>query len=110
MPCNSSHNCMCCDMIMDSDNLNINGRRVKTAHGNCGTYNIVYLVQCSVCKMAYVGRTIKPLRTRISQHHAKFYDLVGGKPFDSSNDEFSLALQNETTLLMKQLYLSSALQ
>ena len=48
-PCGVSK-CMCCNLLMHADSLRVNGKYVRCAPGNCKTYNIVYLVQCSLCK------------------------------------------------------------
>ncbi|OCT56125.1 hypothetical protein XELAEV_18001963mg [Xenopus laevis] len=36
-------------------------------YANCGTCNIVYLITCN-CGLQYVGKTIRPLRKRVSEH------------------------------------------
>ncbi|OCT99760.1 hypothetical protein XELAEV_18005541mg [Xenopus laevis] len=36
-------------------------------YANCGTCNIVYLITC-YCGLQYVGKTIRPLRKRVSEH------------------------------------------
>ena len=59
-PCHKK-NCKCCNMILDKDSITVNGRRVKSAPGTCKNYNIIYLVQCSICKKNYVGRSVNSL-------------------------------------------------
>ena len=36
--------------------------------GNCKSNNVVYLVQCSLCHKAYVGKTVNPLHCRMNGH------------------------------------------
>lgn len=44
-------------------------------HSNCGTRGVVYLMVC-VCKVLYVGKTIKELRQRLGDH---LYYSTNGK-------------------------------
>ena len=37
-------------------------------HVQCGTSNIVYLLECTKCFEMYIGETKRPLRERISEH------------------------------------------
>ena len=53
---------------------------------------IIYLVQCSLCKKLYSGRTVNTLRTRIGQHRTSFYALLNEKPVDLTDDEHSLGV------------------
>ena len=36
---------------------------------SCTTNNVVYMIKC-VCGLAYVGKTLRPLKTRISEHRS----------------------------------------
>ena len=86
-------NCMNCAIVLDRDHIYVNGKRINSAPGLCSTYNIVYLVQCQICKKCYVGRTINTLRNRIGQHRTHFYEIVDGKNVDiSKDDDYSLGV------------------
>jgi len=89
VPCRGK-NCKCCEQITDQETLTINGMLVKTAPGSCTTYNIVYLVICTLCHQAYVGRSIQLLRKRIGQHRTKFYSILKGSKIDPLDDDFAL--------------------
>ena len=91
IPCKVSK-CMCCNLIMDVDSLRVNGKHVRCAPGNCKTYNIVYLVQCSLCKKAYTGRSIQPLHERLNGHRSKYYEIIEGRASDVTDDEHSLGI------------------
>ena len=90
-PCNKKK-CKCCPMVMSKDSTSINNQKVKSAPGNCKSYNIVYLVQCDLCKKGYVGRTINCLHERMNGHRSKYYDLIAGKHVDITSDDYSLGL------------------
>ncbi|KAL5255716.1 hypothetical protein ACHWQZ_G011068 [Mnemiopsis leidyi] len=90
-PC-QRRNCKCCSMILSKDSITTNGKRIRSAPGNCKTYNIIYLVQCSICKKNYVGRTINNLHKRMDGHRSKFYEIIDGRAVDITSDEYSLGV------------------
>ncbi len=79
-------------MIMSKDSIKINGQKAKSAPGTCKTYNVVYLVQCSLCKKAYVGRTVNCLHKRMDGHRSKFYEIIDGRAVDITHDDYSLGV------------------
>lgn len=64
-------------------------RTIKCSGGNCTSNNLIYGAQCSHCGVAYIGKTVQPLRNRISQHRSKIGKL-GTSTLDV-NDDNSLA-------------------
>jgi hypothetical protein len=54
----------------------INGVKIKPAPGSCSSYNIIYIVLCSLCVKKYVGRTVQQLRFRMNGHRYNFYCLL----------------------------------
>lgn len=42
---------------------------------NCDTRNVVYLLECSICGMQYVGETETPFRYRFNNHKAHISSL-----------------------------------
>ena len=85
-------NCKCCQLISGEDSMTVNGTLVKAAPGICTTYNIIYMFICNCCSQVYIGRSVRPLNTRTGEHRRKFYELLGGKKIDPSDDEYSLGL------------------
>ena len=77
-------------MNWKEDTIKCNDVVVKTAEGNCSSYNIIYLVSCSLCNECYVGRSTRPLKCRISEHRQHFYKIIKGENFDPNSDEFAL--------------------
>ena len=78
-------------LISGEDSMTVNGKLVKAAPGICTTYNI-YMFVCNCCSQVYIGRSVRPLNTRTGEHRRKFYELLGGKKIDLSDDEYSLGL------------------
>ena len=35
---------------------------------NCNSINVIYMIECTKCKLVYIGQTSNPLRYRITQH------------------------------------------
>ena len=90
-PCNAK-NCKCCEMTTNQESFTINNKLVKSAPGNCKSYNVIYMVTCTLCDLAYVGRTTRFLRSRIQEHRASYYNILKGNKIDPLNDNFSLGL------------------
>ena len=77
-------------MISTEELLNLNDIPIKCAEGSCGSYNVIYLVRCSICNKYYVGRTVRALRTRIGEHRQHYYKIIKGVKFDIDNDDYAL--------------------
>ena len=88
-PC-KARNCMCCEMITDQQSFSQNNSVVKSAGGSCSSYNIVYLVICTICQKFYIGRSTRPLKTRIGEHRRNYYRIVEGNQYDTDSDEYCL--------------------
>ena len=83
---------MCCNLLMGVDSLRLNDKLVRCAPGNCKTYNIIYLVQCSLCEKAYTGRSVQHLHERINEHRSKYYEILEDRVSDMTDDEHSLGI------------------
>ena len=91
MKCGSK-NCKCCKMVSDKTSFTYKDSVIKTAGGSCSSYNIIYIFECNLCCKKYVGRSTRPLRTRVGEHRRSFYKLCDNKEFDENSDEFALGL------------------
>ena len=88
-PCRS-RNCANCEMITGKESFRYNNKTVKSAEGSCSSYNIIYLVVCSLCLKHYAGRSTRTLRTRIGEHRRHYYQIVDSKSYQLDNDDFAL--------------------
>ena len=68
-----SNQYLCCKIVSEQESVNINGRVAKSAGGTCSSNNVVYLMQCKICKDGYVGKTVETLRERMKGHRKAFY-------------------------------------
>lgn len=65
--------CYTCDSLKCSTTFrsNVKGNHYQIQSNlNCGSSNIIYLVECDLCGMQYVGETQRTLRNRINQHRS----------------------------------------
>ena len=70
----------------------VNGLPVPCAPGNCKTKNTIYLVTCKLCCKCYIGRTVQPIRIRMSGHRGNFYKVLAHEEIDETKDDYSLGL------------------
>ena len=77
-------------MISGKASFTYKEKTVKAAGGSCSSYNIIYLFECSVCGLRYVGRSTRALRTRVGEHRRAFYKMCDNKEYDIESDEFAL--------------------
>ena len=72
----------------------INGKKVSPVLGYCTTYNIVYCIQCTLCNMCYVGRSVRRLNERIGEHRRGYYKIINNNMLTSDlhreDDEFAV--------------------
>ena len=87
-PCNNHASCKCCKLIGTENIETVNGLPVPCAPGNCRTRNTIYLVTCKLCEKPYIGRTVQPLRERISGHRGNFYKVLENVEIDESKEDF----------------------
>lgn len=92
LPCLKKQ-CMCCQMVAKKEQISIKGKIATSAGGNCSSNNVVYAIQCKLCKIAYVGKTVQKLRDRITGHRKAFYAT-------SKNAENVSSLQKDDTNIL----------
>ena len=88
-PCDH-RNCGTCKSVNKKQHFRFNKKRARTTEGSCSSYNIIYLIVCSLCNKIYIGRSCRALRTRFGEHRRYFYKIVNQEPFDTHNDDFAL--------------------
>ena len=69
--CNRPRCKTCTNIIETKTIINSNNLPIALQHNlNCQSENIVYMIQCSNCKIRYVGETSCKLKDRINQHRS----------------------------------------
>ena len=76
-----SNRCKTCNSIVVGDNFtsNLTGKKYKVVSPNddmdCGTRNVIYLINCSRCGVQYIGKTCQTLRCRFNNHRSRLKQL-----------------------------------
>ena len=77
------HNCRYCK------HFNTSGRVTSTQTGRtyvvpdrvcCESSNLVYLLTCNICKMQYVGQTLRQIRERLREHFRYIENKMDSQP------------------------------
>ena len=56
---------------------NSTGRKYRTqTRISCSSSNVIYLIQCNICKKQYVGQTKNKILVRINQHYSTIRNKV----------------------------------
>ena len=83
--------CDTCNMMSEQSTYEINGLTLKCEGGNCLSKNIVYFAICQSCikdnlLVGYFGKTVTPLRERVSGHRNRIKDVQNSDSIlDDSN-------------------------
>lgn len=94
-PCGKTR-CQVCNHIQTSSCAISTASSFKwTINGNfdCDASNVVYLLECGVCNMQYIGQTTTPLRIRFNNHRAHVRsqpNLPFSKHINQKNHSFDL--------------------
>jgi hypothetical protein len=70
--CNRSR-CKCCDQLNLTNTARSTSSNYKfnlATHYNCMTSNCVYLLECSMCSLQYIGETAQPFHKRLNGHRS----------------------------------------
>ena len=94
--------CQICNMIEESTTFTDKDESrifdIRKGPLDCNTENVVYLIQCRVCKKQYCGSTVTKCRTRLNNYKSKFrkYEAISDwklKLIDQADDEKSLRVK-----------------
>ena len=72
-PCTEDRTKKCCKQVNDTSIFKsaTTGKEFKIFHEtNCQSNNIIYLMECSICNIQYVGKTQTSLEKRINGHRS----------------------------------------
>ena len=70
----TSKNCQICNFLCLGDTFcsNKNGKEFKINYNlDCNCSNVIYLINCTKCKVQYVGSTTTRFRTRFNNHKSR---------------------------------------
>ena len=73
--------CQVCNVMNNSEHFhsNIDSREYRINYSfNCDSSNVVYLLECTICGVQYVGSTCTPFRLRFNKYKACSRKLNAG--------------------------------
>ena len=47
------------------------------SHITCETFNVIYLIQCRLCNLQYIGETKRRLKDRFNEHRRPIFNPIG---------------------------------
>ena len=47
------------------------------SHITCETFNVIYLIQCRLCNLQYIGETKRRLKDRFNEHRRLIFNPTG---------------------------------
>ena len=70
-PCFGRTDALCCKQVITTDSFRSNTTQKSYKifhHLNCKSKYAIYLMECNICKLQYVGKTEWPMNIRINNH------------------------------------------
>ena len=94
-PCTADTSKKCCKQMNNTTSFrsNVTGKEYHIFHEcNCQSRNIIYLMECSLCKLQYIGKTQTQLERRINGHRSdvkcKVDPIMADRHFRLPNHNF----------------------
>ena len=81
-PCNGNKSSLCCKQVVNTTTFTSNQtkRTFKIFHQvNCKSNFIIYLLECTLCKLQYVGKSETPFNLRLNNHRKDVKDINNSK-------------------------------
>ena len=80
----------------------VSGRTFRVhATANCKTSNVVYLIECSLCHVQYVGETRNALHIRMNGHRGDIYHRCLDKPVSAHFNSSDHNLQHLSIMVLE---------
>ena len=96
--------CPTCPYIKEGKHIDYNEAKwIINNQVNCETSNIIYLIECTLCKKRYIGETERSLKERFSEH--KQY-IKGKSPKFATGEHFNMkghSLSNVTITIIEKV-------
>ena len=102
-PCESKR-CLTCQHIRSGTSVQstVSGRTFRVhATANCKTSNVVYLIECSLCHVQYVGETRNALHIRMNRHRGDIYHRHLDKPVSAHFNSSDHNLQHLSIMVLE---------
>ena len=79
-PCLSNKRSLCCKQVLNTKTFQtVQNKKVFEIyhHVNCKSKNIIYLMECTKCKVQYVGKSETDFNIRLNNHRKDVNNLNG---------------------------------
>ena len=77
VPCSSTRPSLCCTQVLNIQTFTSQQtkRTFNTFHKlTCKSQNVIYLMECILCKIQYVGKSENPFNLRLNNHRKDVYN------------------------------------
>ena len=84
-PCTEDHKNACCRQLCNTTTFknNVRGTTFKIYHEtNCKSTMVIYLLECTLCRLQYVGKSETPMHHRITTHRSHIKNHPNPIPVD----------------------------
>ena len=66
----------------------------------CGTFNVIYLIQCRLCNLQYVGETKRRLKDRFNEHRLPILNPTGNYIHTGVSEHFLTSNHSDDRTLL----------
>ena len=96
-PCRTRPDNLCCHQVVNTETFSSfrTGESFKIFHQlNCKSYGIIYLLQCKICSLQYIGKSETPFNLRLNNHRKDTKDkkskniILACKHFQDPSHDF----------------------
>ena len=105
LPCGSKR-CLTCQHIRSGTTVKSSstGRTFNIrATANCKSSNVIYLIQCTLCNMQYIGETPNPLHIRLNGHRCDIRHGYVDKPVADYLNSLNHHITNLSIMVLEEV-------
>ena len=70
------------------------------SHITCETFNVIYLIQCRLCNLQYIGETKRHLKDRFNEHRRPLLNPTGNYIHTAVSEHFLTSNHSDNHMLL----------
>ena len=70
------------------------------SHITCETFNVIYLIQCRLCNLQYIGETKRRLKDRFNEHRRPILNPTGNYIHTAVSEHFLTSNHSDNHMLL----------
>ena len=70
------------------------------SHITCETFNVIYLIQCRLCNLQYIGETKRRLKDRFNEHRRPLLNPTGNYIHTAVSEHFLTSNHSDNHMLL----------